>query len=149
MPTAIDNWVESCREGTFPRVIARMKSGWAIMGERQVVPGYCLLLPDPVPPHLNAMREPDRMQFLADMARLGDAVLAATEAVRINYEMLGNQEPSLHAHLFPRYDAESEELRTSPIWFYDWEAAPMWTADVYGALCEAIQMELSDRRERS
>jgi len=29
-------------------MISRLPSGWAVMGERQVFPGYCLLLPDPV-----------------------------------------------------------------------------------------------------
>ena len=38
----------------------RLPSGWVVMGERQVFPGYCLLLPDPVVDHLNALRS-DRL----------------------------------------------------------------------------------------
>ena len=48
------------------------------MGERQVLAGYCLLLPDPVVAHLNVLEESARTQFLADMARVGDAALAAS-----------------------------------------------------------------------
>jgi diadenosine tetraphosphate (Ap4A) HIT family hydrolase len=51
-------------------------------------------------------------------------VLEATWADRINYEILGNSEPALHAHLFPRYADEPEDKRRMPAWFYDWEAAP-------------------------
>lgn len=46
------------------------------------------------------------------------------ERLRINYEMLGNLEPALHAHLFPRDDQEAEATRTAPIWLHDWDSAP-------------------------
>lgn len=123
MPTAIHRQVQAAREGKHPGLIGRMPTGWLVFGAKQVVPGYCLLLPDPVPTHLNAMPPLEQQAFLADMARAGDALLVETGAVRINYEMLGNLEPALHAHLFPRYAHEPDELRTKPIWFYDWDAA--------------------------
>jgi hypothetical protein len=44
-------------------------------GRCAVLKGYCLLLPDPVVPHLNAMTMNMRQQFLSDMTILGDAVL--------------------------------------------------------------------------
>ena len=59
-----------------------------------------------------------------EMARIGDAVLQATGALRMNYEILGNSEPELHCHLFPRYAAEPEKQRKMPAWFYDWKTAP-------------------------
>ena len=124
MSTIIHQRVEQARNGDNPKVICRMASGWAVLGDVQFLPGYSLLLPDPVVPHLNALSGAQRTQFLEDMARLGDAVLAVTGAVRINYEMLGNLEPALHAHVFPRYTDEPEDLRTKPVWFYDWETAP-------------------------
>ena len=77
-----------------------------MLGERQVLPGYCLLLPDPVVPTLNALQGAERAAFLADMAALGDAVLAVTHAVRINYAIFGNLDPALHAHVIPRYHDE-------------------------------------------
>jgi diadenosine tetraphosphate (Ap4A) HIT family hydrolase len=117
--------VESCRTGQFPRLIGKVSSGWLIFGEKQVVTGYCLLLPDPVVPHLNAMEAAHRSTFLNDMAVLGDGLLRVTGALRINYEMLGNLEPALHCHLFPRYADEPSEFRTRPIWFYDWDKAPV------------------------
>jgi diadenosine tetraphosphate (Ap4A) HIT family hydrolase len=48
------------------------------------------------------------------MAHLGDAILQVTSADRINYGILGNSEPELHAHLFPRYTTEQAELRRLP-----------------------------------
>ena len=121
--TAIHRFVEQARRGELARVLARMVSGWAVLGDPQILPGYCLLLPDPVVPDLNALPGPQRQQFLDDMARLGDAVLAVTGAERVNYEILGNVEPALHAHVIPRYASESAELRRQPAWLHDWQAA--------------------------
>ncbi len=114
MKTIIHRKVEAARSGNNPQVIRRLSSGWAVLGDHQYFPGYSLLLPDPVVPHLNAMNTAARKTFLEEMALLGDAVLHVTGAVRINYEMLGNLEPALHAHVFPRRDDEPEELRTKP-----------------------------------
>ena len=124
--TAIHRFVEQLRAGTLPRVIGRLPSGWAVLGDPQILPGYSLLYPDPVVPHLNALEGAARQQFLDDMARLGDAVLQVTGAVRINYEMLGNVEPALHAHVIPRYATEPADRVTAPVWFHDWSAAPAY-----------------------
>src|SRR5512136_575391 len=115
--------VAQARAGTNDTVICRVKSGWAVIGDVQFLPGYCLLLPDPVVPSLNDLTEQDRSRFLIDMVRIGDAILKVTGATRINYEILGNSEPELHAHIFPRYDHEPEERRRMPVWFYDWQNA--------------------------
>ena len=50
------------------------------------------------------------------MVLIGDALLEATDAFRINYEILGNEEPALHAHIIPRYMNEPEKSRRYPVW---------------------------------
>ena len=42
--------VALARNGANDKVICRLASGWAVMGDVQFLPGYCLLLPDPVVP---------------------------------------------------------------------------------------------------
>lgn len=138
MSTLIHQRVAQCRSGENPKTICQVSSGWVVIGDVQFLRGYCLLLPDPVVPHLNAMARADRQVFLDEMAVLGDAVLRVTGAVRINYEMLGNLEPALHAHVFPRFDDEAEELRTKPVWSYDWETAPEFDAERDAGLKAAI-----------
>ena len=114
MTTSIHRRVDALRAGDDPTFVARLASGWAVLGERQVLPGYCLLLPDPVVPTLNALQGVAREAFLADMAALGDAVLAVTRAVRINYAIFGNLDPALHAHVIPRYHDEPAGLQDGP-----------------------------------
>lgn len=143
-PTLIHQRVAEANAGTNPKVIARMKSGWAVLGDAQFLKGYCLLLPDPVVAHLNDFAGEDRQQFLDDMAALGDAVLAVTGALRINYEMLGNLEPALHAHVFPRYADEPDDLKTKAVWLYPKSA---WEESAFDLqrdkpVMEAIKAEL-------
>ena len=140
--TAIHRQVEAARAAREPRVIARLESGWAVMGERQFLRGYSLLLPDPVVPSLNALYGAGRTRFLLDLARLGDAVLAVTGAVRINYAILGNLEPALHAHVIPRYADEPEQLRTAHPWAYDWQAGALFDPGAHGDLAARLRREL-------
>ncbi len=143
MTTSIHRRVDSLREGRDPTFVARLASGWAVLGERQVLPGYCLLLPDPVVPTLNALNGSDRAQFLADMAALGDAVLSVTHAARINYAIFGNLDPALHAHVIPRYHDERAPFATAHPWAYDWDQAPAFDAEVHRELRDRIHAALS------
>jgi diadenosine tetraphosphate (Ap4A) HIT family hydrolase len=141
--TAIHAQVIAAREGRDPRVIARLFSGWAVFGERQFVRGYAVLLPDPVVPNLNALGARERIAFLSDMSRLGDALLKVTGATRINYAIFGNQEPALHAHVIPRYVDEPEALRGAQPWAYDWSAAPLFERASCQELAENLLRELT------
>lgn len=136
--TAIHRFVEEARYGRLARLVRRLPSGWAVLGDPQVRLGYCLLYPDPVVASLNDLAAPERARFLADMGLIGDAVLSVTGAVRINYEILGNAEPALHAHVVPRALDEPEALRARPIWFHDWEAAPPFDPVVHGETLRLI-----------
>jgi diadenosine tetraphosphate (Ap4A) HIT family hydrolase len=141
MPLIADR-VELARRGANDTVICRLPSGWAVLGDVQVLPGWCLLLADPVVRRLNDLDEARRAQFLRDMVRIGDALLAVTSAERINYEILGNSEPELHAHVIPRYASEPPERRRLPAWFYDWDAARRYDAGIDAGLREALRAAL-------
>ena len=139
----ISQRVALARKGANDKVICRMKSGWAVMGDVQFLPNYCLLLPDPVVPSLNDLDAEARATYLLDMARIGDAVLQATGALRMNYEILGNSEPELHCHIFPRYSSEPEENRQMPVWFYDWKTATPYAEQAHGDLRKRIAQLLA------
>jgi len=141
-PTAIDALVAAARRGD-PQVISKLASGWALLGGRQFVPGYMLLLPDPVVPDLNSLTAGARAQFLHDMALIGDALLKVTAAVRINYAIFGNLEPALHAHIVPRYADEPSDMRTQHPWAYDWNAAPPFDPAGCADLAAALHGELA------
>jgi diadenosine tetraphosphate (Ap4A) HIT family hydrolase len=139
MRTVIHRRVEACRNGTNPKAICRIHSGWVVLGDAQFLPGYSLILPDPVVADLNRLAPTERETLFREMAILGDALLEITGAVRINYEILGNLEPALHVHLFPRFDTEPETLRTRPAWFYDWDVAPAFDPEQHAPIMQSIR----------
>jgi len=144
MTTLIHRRVEAAQQGTNPTVICRMRSGWLVLGDTQFLRGYSLLLPDPVVKDLNALSGQARGLFLQDMAIAGDALLKVTGAARINYEILGNSEPALHAHLFPRYDTEPAEYRQRPVWFYARQNAPSFEVERDRELMTQIAAAIAD-----
>ena len=81
--------------------------------------------------------------FLHDMGRLGDALLKVTGAARVNYAILGNLEPALHAHVIPRYLDEPDAKRTAHPWAYDWDAAPAFDRMAFAPLAESLRAELT------
>lgn len=120
--------VRSAEAGTNPMVITKLESGYAVMGDTQFLPGYCVLLASPQVEHLSDLDLERRLAFLRDMSLLGEAVelaCAGDGLRRVNYEILGNTDAFLHAHVFPRYDWEPAERVTMPVFLYPKEN---WTA---------------------
>jgi diadenosine tetraphosphate (Ap4A) HIT family hydrolase len=147
MTTLIHERVALARRGQNPTLIGRMASGWAVLGDAQFPRGYSLLLPDPVVGSINALEGAARAQFLADMAAIGDALLALTGAYRINYELQGNSDQALHAHIFARYPSEDEERRRGPVWMYPavLRNAQAFDPNVHGPLQRELAAWLGQR----
>jgi diadenosine tetraphosphate (Ap4A) HIT family hydrolase len=110
--------VEAARTGHEPALICQVSSGWVVLCRMQYLRGYCILLPDPVVSSLNDLTHEQRTRYLCDMCLIGDALLEVTGAYRINYAIMGNSDPVLHAHIVPRYLNEPDELRANGPWSY-------------------------------
>ncbi|MGY1440040.1 HIT family protein [Streptomyces reniochalinae] len=151
-----DEWrqdrVGSALRGENPTVLRRLAAGFAAIGDVQFLPGYSVLLVDD--PHVQRLSELSRgrrLAFLADMDKLGEAVERACKRLdpafrRVNLEILGNTDPFLHAHVWPRFAWEPPELLGKPVWLYPRE----WWSDEghalglrHAALREAIDEELA------
>ena len=112
MAITIPDPIAAARAGTTPAVICRVPSGWTVMCDMQFLRGYTILLADPPVASINDLDRLKRAEYLCDMALVGDALLEVTGAYRINYGIMGNSDPFLHAHIVPRYLTEPENLRT-------------------------------------
>jgi len=150
-----DDWrtdrIGSAHRGENPTVLRRLDAGFAVIGDTQFLPGYCVLLVDEVGvERLSDLPRGKRMAFLSDLDRLGEAVERAcrqSDAAfrRVNLEILGNTDTFLHAHVWPRFEWEPKELVAGPVWLYPEER---WTSEEFalGArhdqLREAIGVEL-------
>jgi diadenosine tetraphosphate (Ap4A) HIT family hydrolase len=110
--------------GENPTVMRRLDAGFACIGDVQFLPGYCVLLVDtPDVQRLTDLPRHRRLEFLADLDLAGEAVERVCGRRdpgfrRVNLEILGNTDPYLHAHIWPRYDWESPHLVGRPVWLY-------------------------------
>ncbi|TKD69782.1 HIT family protein [Pseudalkalibacillus hwajinpoensis] len=118
----------AANSGNNPMVLAKMKSGFAVMGDTQFLPGYCVLLPSIEVNTLNDLDIKQRSEYLLDMSIIGDAISAVCDPKRINYSIYGNTDAYLHAHIFPRYEWEPAGNLSKPVWQYSKEK---WTNSRY------------------
>jgi diadenosine tetraphosphate (Ap4A) HIT family hydrolase len=123
-PTIVHERIDWARQGRNPTVVCRLRSGWVVLGDDQRLPGYSLLLADPVRDSLNDLSGADRQQFLLDMSCVGDALLEVLQPSLINYSILGNTDRALHAHIHPRYDSEEPDQRRTHAIIYHWLKMP-------------------------
>jgi len=104
------------RLGELPpdEVVWQARSAVAFLGPWQFYHGYCVLIARSHATELHHLPDHDRRDYLDDLATLARAVEAAFRPRKLNYELLGNQVPHLHWHLFPRY--ESDPNRLQAVW---------------------------------
>jgi diadenosine tetraphosphate (Ap4A) HIT family hydrolase len=91
------------REGYF---VADLSVSRLRLQHEQHVPGWCVLL------LRRHVREPhelpvaERVAFFEDMVHVGRALEQVYAAQKINYSILGNIVPHLHAHIQPRFHGD-------------------------------------------
>ncbi len=152
-----DDWREdrigSALRGANPSVLRRMESGFAVIGDVQFLPGYSLLLTDdPKVQRLSELSRAKRISFLSDMDRLGEAVERACRRLdsgfrRVKLEILGNTDAFLHAHVWPRFDWEPDELVGKSVWLYPgdrWRDERFALGTQHESLRKAIAAELDE-----
>jgi diadenosine tetraphosphate (Ap4A) HIT family hydrolase len=86
----------------------------ALLGPWQHYHGYCVLVSRRHATELSRLNDEERQAFLEEMCRLAKAIEDCFRPHKLNYELLGNQVPHLHWHLFPRYRDDPDALR--PVW---------------------------------
>ena len=151
----IEDWkkdrIGSALRGENPTVLRRLGSGFAVIGDVQFLPGYSVLLADdPRVRSLSELPRAARLAFLSDMDLLGEAVERACRRLdpafrRVNLEILGNTDDFLHAHIWPRFDWEPDELVGMPVWLYPhdrWRDERFALGPRHDALRTAIGEEL-------
>jgi diadenosine tetraphosphate (Ap4A) HIT family hydrolase len=104
------------KAGTFPDYIAELKSSYVILGDQQFYRGYCVLFAKHHATELYLMPADAARLLFEEMRLVAEAIAAVVKPWKMNYECLGNSEPHVHWHLFPRQQTEADELRRGPIW---------------------------------
>jgi diadenosine tetraphosphate (Ap4A) HIT family hydrolase len=92
---------------TFPHSVA-------LLGSWQFYHGYCILVARRHATELSRLEDVERHAYFGEMCVLARAIEECFRPHKLNYELLGNQVPHLHWHLFPRYRHDEDILR--PVW---------------------------------
>lgn len=86
----------------------------ALFGPWQFYHGYCLLVARQHARELSELADDVRRGYLDEMCLLARAIEQVCRPHKLNYELLGNQVPHLHWHLFPR--CADDPARLAPVW---------------------------------
>ena len=146
--------VGSALAGTNPTVLRRLRAGFAVIGDVQHLPGYCVLITDtPGADQLTDLPAELQLVFLEDMAILGRAVAEVCarrdpQFRRINLEIQGNTDAFLHAHITPRYDWEPERIVGWPAALHHWEGLVDPSAHVLSPAHDELREELGAAIDR-
>jgi diadenosine tetraphosphate (Ap4A) HIT family hydrolase len=86
----------------------------ALLGPWQYYQGYSILVSRRHASELFHLPSDERRAYLDEMCLLAQAIADRFRPQKLNYELLGNQVPHLHWHLFPRYPDDPQALW--PVW---------------------------------
>lgn len=145
-------------EGRNPTVLAELVAAFAVMGDVQFLPGYTVALTKRRGvDRLSDLPRGERLAFLADVDLLGSAVEQVCRERdpafrRINIEILGNTDPFLHCHVWPRYEWEPADVIGRPVWLYPvelWHDPSTALGPQHDELRRTLAAEIARQREQA
>jgi diadenosine tetraphosphate (Ap4A) HIT family hydrolase len=106
--------IDRIRDRSFSDFIAELPRSWLILGDAQFYRGYCLLLAKRHAAEPYLLPRGEAHELLDEMLATGRAISAVVAPLKLNYECLGNQQPHVHWHIFPRF--ADDPRRLEPVW---------------------------------
>ena len=108
--------LENIRAGKAPNLIAELDNSYVVLGDAQFYRGYCILLAKHHAQELFELPLEEARGLADELRSVAKAIYNVVKPLKLNYECLGNLEPHVHWHVFPRYESEEEKLRRAPVW---------------------------------
>lgn len=108
--------IERIRSGGLRDLVAELPNCYVVLGDAQFYRGYCILFAKRHATELYLMPTEEARELCDEMRLMAKAIATVVKPWKMNYECLGNTEPHVHWHLFPRFQSESDDLRRGPIW---------------------------------
>ena len=115
----------------------------AYLHEDQFFPGWTVLVLKRHATELWQLERDERAALIEEVSRVARAVGAAVGAVKLNYELLGNQIGHIHWHLIPR--RADDPAPRLPAWTVDHEPRRLADSEL-AARMASIRAHLGERR---
>lgn len=117
MSCLICDRIAQIKVGENRHFVAELQTGYVVLGDFQFFRGYTLFLGKTHVAELHELPADTRTRFLVEMSQVAEAVYRCFQPRKLNYECLGNAEPHLHWHLFPRH--HDDPSPGTPSWIVD------------------------------
>ena len=140
--------IEMIKQDKNKFFVEDLETGYVVLGDAQHFKGYTLFLYKDHVHELSELDQIEKIKFLAEMAAVGEAVANTFDCEKMNYELLGNGDPHLHWHLFPRVQGDLENYGhhgKGPVWWYPREK--MYSPENKVSDEELTQMKINLRNE--
>jgi diadenosine tetraphosphate (Ap4A) HIT family hydrolase len=121
--------------GRWPRVdhrIGDLGFSVAYLHEDQYFPGWTLLVLKRHATELYELSREERAGLVEEVSQVARALATTFDAVKINYELLGNQVPHVHWHIIPRLGGDPAPRM--PTWVVEHAPRPLATAELSSRL---------------
>ncbi len=129
------------RTGAFADLIGELPHSFVILGDAQFYRGYCVVIAKRHATELHLMPPDEARALFDETIAVGSAIASVTRPAKLNYDCLGNAEPHVHWHVFPRY--ADDPMRRRPIWARDEAERKVALAEHdRGELVAALRSEL-------
>ena len=130
-----------CPDDSSGDVIANLPSGKVHLQNDADYRGYCILIFKRHAVELCDLTQVERAQFMEDLSKISEAILAHCKPAKLNTSMLGNMVPHLHCHIMPRYP-DNPDWGHPPSYKRPAERNLLSDAE-YVSLFQALQKKLS------
>lgn len=109
--------------GSNPSLLCELDMSYAMLGENQGCPGWCVLLLKDHHEHVANLPLDKQLSLFDEVSRIAAAIRAVFPTSgkdglppRINYECLGNLVPHIHWHIIPRHADDPDP--TKAVWHW-------------------------------
>lgn len=100
----------------------------AYLNEDQFFPGWTVLVLKRHATELYELSDEEQAALMNEVSDVARALAAAFDAVKVNYELLGNQIPHIHWHIVPRL--ASDPAPGGPAWLVPHAPQPLEAAEL-------------------
>ena len=115
-PCGICAGIQRIRGGHVDNLIAELEHCYVVLGDSQLYRGYCIALAKRHFTELHLMPPVEARALFDELMLVGSAVFSVVKPGKLNYECLGNLEPHVHWHVFPRQSTDKDPA--APVWRY-------------------------------
>lgn len=113
--------------GEGPLFVADLRESRVYLNEDQFFPGWVFVVLRRHATELFELSQTERAALMEDVTQVAQALARVFGAVKMNYELLGNQVAHIHWHLIPRL-ADDPDPRW-PVWRVAHDPAPLSAPD--------------------